>query len=116
MKKFKKIVLASALALSTLTAMPVSETQKASAAGYGSWEYWKGVCEEDDQCSTVSGFMMKVNHERYGTYEKIEIISGAGVIMITDRGYVKAVKPGKAAIRAYDRSGKYMIVDLTVVN
>ncbi|MFF2796047.1 hypothetical protein [Lysinibacillus xylanilyticus] len=110
--KFKKIVLASALALSTL--MPVSGIQKASAAD-DAWKHWKDVCEQDDQCSTVSSMTMRKNQEGYGSYQKIEIISGAGVIMITDRGYVKAMKPGKAAIRAYTPEGKYMIVDLTVM-
>jgi len=111
--KFKKIVLASALALSTLAVMPVSGIQKASAAD-DAWKHWNDVCDQDDQCSTVSSMTMRKNQEGYGSYQKIEIISGAGVIMITDRGYVKAMKPGKAAIRAYDTSGKYMIVDLTV--
>ncbi|KOS61297.1 hypothetical protein FJQ98_01855 [Lysinibacillus agricola] len=113
--KFKKIVLASALALSTLTVMPVSETQKASAAGLDWWEF----CKSDDLCQGVTNSNMMVGTENRWGATKLEIKSGAGVVTLTSRNTIKAMKPGEAIVYHYDRTGatetgKYYIYKILV--
>jgi len=115
MKKFKKIVLSSLLALSTLAVVSVSETDQASAAN----DYWMEICKNDSLCLGVFSSPL-----RLGTYDnwastKVEIKSGYGVVSVTSDGNrVKAMKPGEAVVYSYDRTGvdtgKYSIYKVLV--
>lgn len=117
MEKFKKLVLSSALALSTLGVVSVSETDQASAAN----SFWSDTCKNDDLCSGVVSMTMRVGTENGWAHTKVEIISGAasGVATVTSDGKkVKALKPGEAVVKMYDRTGvetgKYTMYVLTI--
>ncbi|MGE7131171.1 hypothetical protein [Lysinibacillus xylanilyticus] len=114
MKKFKKIVLASALALSTLAVLPVSDTEQASAAGvdYGA------ICKADSKCLGVSNLGVRKNGMYSGGYTRFEIKSGAGVVGIIPSGpftgYLTGIKAGDAVVYAYDNSDTYLIFNVYV--
>ncbi|MFC9539235.1 hypothetical protein ACFTQ7_05055 [Lysinibacillus sp. NPDC056959] len=118
MKKFKKIVLSSVLALSALGVVSVSETEQASAAVDN---YWPDKCKKDDLCMGVFPMSMRVGTENGWAHTKVEIVSGAasGVATVTSDGKkVKALKPGEAVVKMYDRTGvetgKYSMYILTI--
>ncbi|MFY0518524.1 hypothetical protein ACOMCU_11955 [Lysinibacillus sp. UGB7] len=99
MKKFKKIALASALALS-MSVVPLTATQQASAA-----TDWQEFCKNDDLCTGNAVFGMRVNSEGIRGATRLEIKSGAGVVSITPYNTIKANKPGEAIVYFYDKSG-----------
>lgn len=102
MKKFKKLVLSSALALSTLGVVSVSETDQASAAS----DYWMDKCKEDSLCTGVVSTTLRVGSFDSWASTKVVIKSGSGVVSVTSDGKrVKAMKPGEAVVYSYDKSG-----------
>ncbi|MEY2356250.1 hypothetical protein [Lysinibacillus capsici] len=110
MKKFKKIILASALALSSLAFVPVSENQQASAAPID----WAKECKNSDTCDNYINYYMRVNQELFGGYSRLEIKSGSGIVSITPSGYLKANKRGTAVVYAYDRNDRYSIIEVVI--
>ncbi|TQR25634.1 hypothetical protein C7Y47_24400 [Lysinibacillus sphaericus] len=117
MKKLKKLVLSSALALSTLGVVSVSETEQASAVN----SYWSDKCKNDDLCMNLNYMSMRVGTENGWAHTKVEIISGAasGLATVTADGKkVKALKPGEVVAKMYDRTGvetgKYTMYVLTL--
>jgi len=109
MKKFKKIILAFTLVLSTLAFVPLSEGQQAYAAS-------DTDCNNDSKCVQYIKRDLVVNQylDLYG-FTNVEIKSGASYVKLVDGVRVKGVKPGgEVVVYAYDRQGDYIMYSITV--
>ena len=111
MKKFKKVVLVFTLMLSSLAYIPISETQKASAATITD-------CRNDPKCASFVPWELTVNRylDLYG-YTKVEIKSGSSYVKLEDGVRIKGIKVGgEAVVYAYDSVGNYVMYSIYVRN
>ncbi|MFJ7890107.1 hypothetical protein ACIQYL_18780 [Lysinibacillus xylanilyticus] len=106
MKKIKKIVLASALALSAF-AVPLTTTQQASAASPN--------CNLPND-KFISSFNKTLSIAQMYTFgaENIEIISGFDVVTLTPNNSLKPLKRGKAVVHAHFKDGSYISYEFSV--
>ncbi|MFJ3390532.1 hypothetical protein [Lysinibacillus sp. NPDC086135] len=108
MKKFKKMVLISGLAL-TVVAAPVTLTEPSSAAEVNST-----VSTAGELINTVNFGLIKNKFlDLYG-FTTVEIRSGNNVVKMVGEKRVQAINSGNAVVYAYDIKGNYVIYNINV--
>ncbi|MFJ8458421.1 hypothetical protein ACIQ57_04735 [Lysinibacillus xylanilyticus] len=106
MKKFRKIVLASALALSAV-AVPLTTTQQASAASPN--------CNlpNDKLYTTYNKTLSIAQTYTFGT-DNIEIISGFDVATLTPGNSLQPLKRGKVVVHEHFKNGIYISHEFSI--
>jgi|GEM_PF-2916677 len=106
MKKIKKIVLASALALSAF-ALPLTTTQQVSAASPN--------CNLPND-KFGGSFYKTLSIAQMYTFgaDNIEIISGFDVVTLTPNNSLKPLKRGTAVVHAHFKDGTYISYDFNI--